>query len=65
MNEYRRAVILFGLAVAIVIAVASVTTLDRATTHKVSNKAPAGTTGLARPHQPLDGAPGQAIPAHR
>ena len=66
MNEHRRAVILFGLAVAIVIAVASVTTLDRATTHKkVSNEAPAGTTGLARPHQPLDRAPGQAIPAHR
>ena len=65
MNEHRRAVILFGLAVAIVIAVASVTTLDRATIHKVSNEAPAGTTGLARPHHPLDRAPGQAIPAHR
>ena len=65
MSEHRRAVILFGLAVAIVIAIASVTTLDRATTHKVSNEAPAGTTGLARPHQPLDRAPGQAIPAHR
>jgi len=65
MNEHRRAVILFGLALAIVIAVASVTTLDRATTHNVSNEAPAGTTGLARPHHPLDRAPGQAIPAHR
>jgi hypothetical protein len=65
MNEHRRAVILFGFAVAIVIAIASVTTLDRATTHKVSNEAPAGTTGLTRPHQPLDRAPGQAIPAQR
>ena len=65
MNEHRRAVILFGLAVAIVIAVASLTTLDRATTHNLSNEAPAGTTGLARPHQPLDRAPSQAIPAHR
>jgi hypothetical protein len=59
MNEHRRAVILFGLAVAIVIAVASVTTLDRATTHNVSNEAPARTTGLARPHHALDRAPGQ------
>ena len=65
MNEHRRAVILFGLAVAIVIAIASVTTLDRATTHKVSNEAPAGTTGLARPHQPLDRAQDQAMPPHR
>jgi hypothetical protein len=65
MNEHRRAVILFGLAVAIVIAIASVTTLDRATTHKINNEAPAGTMGLARPHQPLDRAPGQAIAAHR
>jgi hypothetical protein len=65
MNEHRTAVILFGVAVAIVIGVASLTTMDSVNTHNVSNGAPAGTTGLARPHKPLDRAPGEAIPAHR
>ena len=65
MNEHRTAVILFGIALAIVIAVASLTTLDRADIRIASNWASAGTTGLARPHQPLDRAPGEAILAHR
>jgi hypothetical protein len=65
MNEHRTAVILFGIALAIVIALASLTTLDRTDTRIASNGAPAGTTGLARPHQPLDRAPGESIPAHR
>jgi hypothetical protein len=65
MNEDRTAVILFGIALAVVIALASVTTLDRRDTRIASNGAPAGTTGLARPHQQLDRAPGEAIPAHR
>jgi hypothetical protein len=66
MNEHRIAVILFGIALAIVIAIASVTTLDRADTTRIANNgAPAGTTGLARPHPPLDRAPGEATPARR
>jgi hypothetical protein len=65
MNEHRTAVILFGVALAIVIALASVTTLDRRDTRIASNGAPGGTTGLAKPHQPLDRAPGEAIPTRR
>jgi hypothetical protein len=65
MSDHRTAVILFGIAVAIVIAIASVTTLERKDTRTASNEAPAGTTGLARPHPPLDRAPGEAIPNHR
>ena len=64
MNAHRTAVILFGVAVAIVIGIASVTTLDRAHMRKAGS-APADTIGLARPHKPLDRGPGQALPAHR
>jgi hypothetical protein len=64
-GEHRTAVILFGIALAIAIAMASVTTLERTDTRIASNGAPAGTTGLARPHHPLDRAPGESIPAHQ
>jgi hypothetical protein len=65
MSDHRTAVILFGIAVAIVIGLAAVTTWDRKDTLTASNEAPAGATGLARPHPPLDRAPGEAIPNHR
>jgi hypothetical protein len=61
MNEHRTALVLFAVALAIAILVASVTTLERVTTHSASNDAPPGTTGLARPHQQLDRAPGEPI----
>jgi hypothetical protein len=64
-GEHRTAVILFGVALAITILIASVTTLERTETRIASNGSPAGTTGLARPHHPLDRAPGEAIPAHQ
>jgi hypothetical protein len=62
MNQHRTALVLFAVALAVVIVVASVTTLERVNTHRVSNDAPPGTTGLAKPHQPLDRAPGEPIP---
>lgn len=49
MEQIRMAVILFGVAVAIVIAIAYVTTLHDTRIHTASN-APAGTVGLAKPH---------------
>jgi hypothetical protein len=64
MTAHRRALILFGIALAVVIAIAFLTTWDQET-RIASNEAPAGTTGLARQHQPLDRAPGEAIPNHR
>jgi hypothetical protein len=46
MNEHRKAVVLFAVALAFAIVIASVTTLERVTTHKVSsNDTPPGTTG--------------------
>ena len=66
MNEHRKAVVLFAVALAFAIVIASVTTLERVTTHKVSsNDTPPGTAGLAKPHQPLDRAPGEPIPKSR
>jgi hypothetical protein len=61
MNEHRTALVLFAVALAIAILVASVTTLERVNTHQASNDAPPGTTGLAKPRAPLDRAPGEPI----
>ena len=47
--------------VALAILLATVTTLERVDTRTASNEAPPGTTGLARPHPPLDRAPGQPL----
>jgi hypothetical protein len=61
MNKHRTALILFAVALAVVVVVASVTTLEQVNTHKVSNDAASGTTGLAKPHPQLDRAPGEPI----
>jgi hypothetical protein len=61
MNKHRTALILFAVALGMVVAVASVTTLEHVNTRKVSNDAAPGTTGLAKPHPQLDRAPGEPI----
>ena len=58
-NSHRTAVILF--AVAMIIAILFVTTLERVDTRTANNETPPGTTGLAKPRPPLDRAPGQAV----
>jgi hypothetical protein len=45
--------------------VASVTTLERVDTRQAANNAPPSTTGLARPHPPLDRAPSEPIQKER
>jgi hypothetical protein len=50
MSEHRTALVLFAVALAIAILVASATTLENLNTRKVSNDAPPGTTGLTKPH---------------
>jgi hypothetical protein len=60
-NGHRTAVILFGVAVIVAIFAALITTVERIDTRTASNASPPGTTGLARPHPPLDRAPGQPI----
>jgi hypothetical protein len=65
MDSHRTALVLFAIALAIAVLAASVTTLERVSTHQASNDAPPGTTGLARPHPPLDRAPGEPIRKER
>ena len=50
MNKHRTALILFAVALAVVVVVASVTTLEQVNTRKVSNDAaPARRTGECCP----------------
>ena len=58
-GDGRRAVVLFAILVAAVIVLAFVTTLNRLDVRAVHDDQPPGTTGLARPHPPLQRAPGQ------
>jgi hypothetical protein len=65
MDRHRTTLVLFAVALAIATLVASVTTLERINTRQTANDAPPGTTGLARPHPPLDRAPGEPIQKER
>jgi hypothetical protein len=47
MDKHRTALLLFAVALAVVVVVASVTAVEHVNTHKVSNDAPPGTMGLA------------------
>jgi hypothetical protein len=60
-NTHRTAVILFAVAMIIAILAAFVTTLERVDTRTANNETPPGTTGLAKPHPPLEGAPGRPL----
>jgi len=60
-HDSRTAVLLFAVAVTIAILAAFVTTLERVDPRTVSNQTSPGTTGLAKPHPPLDRAPGQPV----
>jgi hypothetical protein len=58
MNSYRTALFAFAL----IIVAAFVTTFVRVDTSQVANdRTPPGTTGLARPHPPLDRSPSQPV----
>jgi hypothetical protein len=60
-NSHSTAIVLFAIAVMIAILAAFVTTLERAGTRTANNETPPGTMGLAKPHAPLDRAPGQPL----
>jgi hypothetical protein len=60
-NSHRTTVILFAVAMIIAILAAFVTTLERVDTRTANNETPPGTTSLAKPHPPLDRAPGQPV----
>ncbi|MCP3371522.1 hypothetical protein [Bradyrhizobium cajani] len=63
-NSHRNAVVLFAVAMIIAILAAFVTTFERVDTRTASNEAAPGALGLARPHPPLDRAPGQPVSGH-
>ena len=60
-NNHGTAIVLFAIAVIIVTLVALVTTFERVDTRTASNETSPGTTSLAKPHPPLDRAPGQPL----
>jgi hypothetical protein len=60
-NGYPTAFVLFVAAVIIAIFAAFLTTFERVGTRTAHNETPPGTTGLAKPHPPLDRAPGQPV----
>ena len=62
MSNYHTAFALFAAAVTVAIVAAFVTTLERVDARLVANnQTPSGTTGLAKPHPPLDRSPGQPV----
>lgn len=60
-DQNRTTLVLSAIALAVAIVVASTVTMDRVNTRTASIDAPPGTTGLARPHPPLDRAPGEPL----
>jgi hypothetical protein len=51
----------FGAVLAIAVIAAFATTIHKVDTRQTSNDMPPGTTGLARPHPPLDRGPGEPV----
>jgi hypothetical protein len=52
---------MFGTVLLLAILAGAVMIFERADTRTMSNGTPPGTTGLAKPHPPLDRAPGQPV----
>jgi hypothetical protein len=60
-RSHRIAVAIFAIALAVVLVAAFVTTLENVDTRQARNVAQPGTIGLAKPHAPLDRAPGEPV----
>ena len=61
MKRYRTQLGVFAFALITVIVIAFAVTMEKLVIQSASNDAPPYTTGLARPHQPLDRAPGEPL----
>jgi hypothetical protein len=57
----RMALVIFATAVAVAAIAAFATTIHRVDMRQTSSDVPPGTTGLARPHPPLDKGPGEPV----
>jgi hypothetical protein len=60
-NSHRTAVTLFAAAVLIAMIAAFITTVEQVDTRHANYQVTPGTIGLAKPHPPLDRAPGEAL----
>ena len=60
-RSHRIAVAIFAIALAVALIAAFVTTFENENTRHASIVAQPGTIGLAKPHQPLDRAPGEPV----
>ena len=60
-KSHRTALAIFAVVLAIAVIAAFITTIEGVDTKQASNSGQAGTTGLARPHPPLDKAPGEPV----
>ena len=62
-DRHARAAVMYVLAIVLsaVMIAAFITTIEDIDPRHVSNGAPPGTIGLAKPHPPLDKAPGEPI----
>jgi hypothetical protein len=54
-------IVFFAIVLSAVMIAAFITTIVDVDTRHVSNGAPPGTIGLAKPHPPLDKAPGEPV----
>ena len=59
-KSHRTAMAIFAVILAVAIIAAFITTIG-VDTKQASNDGQPGTIGLARPHQPLDRAPGEPV----
>jgi hypothetical protein len=59
-NSHRTVIVLFAILIIATVA-AFVATLARVDTRTADNQTPPGTSGLPKPHAPLDRAPGQPV----
>jgi hypothetical protein len=57
----RQTEVVFAIVLSVIMIAAFITTIDGVDTRHVSNGAYPGTIGLAKPHPPLDKAPGEPI----
>ena len=60
-NTHRTAVTIFAVALTLALIVAFVTTLEHVDIRLANDEAQPGTIGLAKPHAPLDRAPGEPV----
>jgi hypothetical protein len=57
----RTAITIFAAALTLALIAAFVTTVEHVDTRHANNEAQPGTIGLAKPHAPLDRAPGEPV----